>query len=81
VMANVFGGSGLASTDPDVHARYTHVMAADPAVKVHLYGKTARPGRKIGHVTVLPNRALGDDIDALRERAGRAARYLGEGKD
>jgi len=81
VMANVFGGSGLASTDPDIYARYTHVMAADPAVKVHLYGKTARPGRKIGHVTVLPNRALGDDIDALRERAGRAARYLGEGKD
>jgi 5-(carboxyamino)imidazole ribonucleotide synthase len=81
VMANVFGGSGLASADPDVYARYTHVMAADPAVKVHLYGKTARPGRKIGHVTVLPNRALGDDIDALRERAGRAARYLGEGKD
>jgi hypothetical protein len=30
---------------------------------------------------VLPNAALGDDIDALRERAGHAARYLGEGKD
>ena len=86
VMANVFGGTafggtGFASTGPDVYARYTHVMAADPGVKVHLYGKTARPGRKIGHVTVLPDAALGDDIDALRERAGRAARYLGEGKD
>jgi 5-(carboxyamino)imidazole ribonucleotide synthase len=81
VMANVFGGSGLASTGQDLYARYTHVMAADPAVKVHLYGKTPRPGRKIGHVTVLPDRSLGDDIDALRERAGRAARYLGEGKD
>jgi 5-(carboxyamino)imidazole ribonucleotide synthase len=56
-------------------------MAADPGVNVHLYGKAARPGRKIGHVTVLPDAALGDDIDALRERAGRAARYLGEGKD
>jgi 5-(carboxyamino)imidazole ribonucleotide synthase len=76
VMANIFGG-----TDPDVYSRYTHVMAADPGVKVHLYGKAARPGRKIGHVTVLPDAALGDDIDALRERAGRAARYLGEGKD
>jgi 5-(carboxyamino)imidazole ribonucleotide synthase len=76
VMANVFG-----SDDPDVYSRYTHVMAADPGVNVHLYGKTPRPGRKIGHVTVLPDTALGDDIDALRERAGHAARYLGEGKD
>ena len=31
---------------------YIHVMAADPAVKVHMYGKPVRPGRKIGHVTV-----------------------------
>ena len=76
VMANVFGAD-----EPDVHSRYTHVMAADPGARVHMYGKTPRPGRKIGHVTALPNAALGDDIDALRERAGRAARYLGEGKD
>jgi 5-(carboxyamino)imidazole ribonucleotide synthase len=76
VMANVFGAG-----EPDVYSRYTHVMAADPGARVHLYGKTPRPGRKIGHVTVLPDTALGDDIDALRERAGRAARYLGEGKD
>jgi 5-(carboxyamino)imidazole ribonucleotide synthase len=81
VMANVFGGSGLARTDEDVYSRYTHVMAADPGARIHMYGKTPRPGRKIGHVTVLPNAALGDDIDALRERAGHAARYLGEGKD
>ena len=33
-------------------------MAADPGVKVHLYGKAVRPGRKIGHVTV-----TGDRID------------------
>ena len=76
VMANVFGAD-----EPDVHSRYTHVMAADPGARVHMYGKTPRPGRKIGHVTVLPDTGLGDDIDALRERAGRAARYLGEGKD
>jgi 5-(carboxyamino)imidazole ribonucleotide synthase len=85
-MANVFGGDGPASTGADVYSRYTHVMAADPGVNVHLYGKAAQPGRKIGHITVLantvlPNAALGDDIDALRERAGHAARYLGEGED
>ncbi len=71
VMANVFGGD-----DPDVYSRYVHVMAADPGVKVHLYGKAVRPGRKIGHVTV-----TGDDPLALLERAGRAARYLGSGKE
>jgi 5-(carboxyamino)imidazole ribonucleotide synthase len=73
VMANVFGGS-----DPGVYARYLHVMAADPDVKIHLYGKQVRPGRKIGHVTVLGDPALGDQ---LRERAGRAARYLATGED
>jgi 5-(carboxyamino)imidazole ribonucleotide synthase len=71
VMANVFGGR-----DPRLYERYLHVMAADPGVKLHLYGKGVRPGRKIGHVTV-----LGDDVDDLRARAGRAARYLGTGED
>ncbi|MCW2917525.1 MAG: phosphoribosylaminoimidazole carboxylase [Actinomycetia bacterium] len=66
VMANVLGG-----TDPDVYSRYIHVMAHDPAIKVHFYGKGVRPGRKIGHVT-----ALGDDLDEVRERARHAADYL-----
>ena len=65
-MANVFGADS-----PDIFARYEHVMAADPGVKVHLYGKRVRPGRKIGHVTV-----LGADMAALRARARRAAAYL-----
>jgi 5-(carboxyamino)imidazole ribonucleotide synthase len=71
VMANVLGGG-----DPDVYGRYVHVMAADPAVKVHMYGKAPRPGRKIGHVTV-----TGDDPDALLDRARRAASYLRWGKE
>ncbi len=71
VMTNVLGGA-----DPGVYPRYLHVMAADPGVKIHMYGKAVRPGRKIGHVTV-----LGDDLDQLRARAGRAARYLATGED
>ena len=51
-------------------------MAADPALKVHLYGKPVRPGRKVGHVT-----ALGRDLGTVRERAGRAARYLATGTE
>jgi 5-(carboxyamino)imidazole ribonucleotide synthase len=66
VMANVLGGG-----DPNVYSRYIHVMAHDPAIKVHFYGKEVRPGRKIGHVT-----ALGDDLDDVRDRARHAADYL-----
>jgi 5-(carboxyamino)imidazole ribonucleotide synthase len=71
VMANVLGGD-----DADVYDRYIHVMAADPAVKVHMYGKPVRPGRKIGHVTV-----TGADPAELAGRARRAASYLRWGKE
>jgi phosphoribosylaminoimidazole carboxylase PurK protein len=69
VMANLLGG-----TDPDVFDRYIHVMAADPAVKVHFYGKEVRPGRKIGHVTIVAG--PDDDLAEVRLRARRAASYL-----
>ncbi|GAB2492542.1 5-(carboxyamino)imidazole ribonucleotide synthase [Nocardiopsis aegyptia] len=71
VMANLLGGE-----DPEVYRRYLHVMAKDPEVKVHFYGKDVRPGRKIGHVTV-----MGDDHQDLLERARDAADYLrGDGQ-
>lgn len=66
VMANLLGGE-----DPEIYRRYLHVMAKDPEVKVHFYGKDVRPGRKIGHVTV-----MGDDHEDLLERARDAAEYL-----
>jgi 5-(carboxyamino)imidazole ribonucleotide synthase len=69
VMANLLGG-----TDPDIYDRYIHVMAADPAVKVHFYGKEVRPGRKIGHVTIVGDSA--GDLGEVRGRARRAASYL-----
>jgi 5-(carboxyamino)imidazole ribonucleotide synthase len=69
VMANLLGG-----TDPDVFDRYIHVMAADPAVKVHFYGKEVRMGRKIGHVTIVGG--ADDEVAVLRDRARRAASYL-----
>ncbi len=68
-MANLLGG-----TDPDIFDRYIHVMAADPAVKVHFYGKEVRPGRKIGHVTIVGD--PDDDIAVVRDRARCAASYL-----
>ncbi|MFC6556254.1 5-(carboxyamino)imidazole ribonucleotide synthase [Nonomuraea cavernae] len=70
VMANLLGGD-----DPDLFKRYEHVMAHDPGVKLHFYGKEVRPGRKIGHVT-----ALGDDLETVRARARHAAVYLTTGE-
>jgi 5-(carboxyamino)imidazole ribonucleotide synthase len=66
VMVNVLGGDY-----PDMYHAYLHVMARDPGVKVHMYGKEVKPGRKVGHVTV-----CGDDLDDVRERANHAAAYL-----
>jgi 5-(carboxyamino)imidazole ribonucleotide synthase len=75
VMANVLGGD-----DADIYDRYIHVMAADPAVKVHMYGKPVRPGRKIGHVTVAGDRDHRHP-EELTDRARRAASYLRWGKE
>jgi 5-(carboxyamino)imidazole ribonucleotide synthase len=66
VMVNVLGGDL-----PEVYPAYRHVMARDPWLKVHWYGKQFRPGRKLGHVTV-----YGSDLDDLRARAWHAADYL-----
>ncbi|HXZ65265.1 MAG TPA: 5-(carboxyamino)imidazole ribonucleotide synthase [Streptosporangiaceae bacterium] len=70
-MVNVLGAD-----DPDLYGKLNHVLAADPAVKVQLYGKPVRPGRKVGHVT-----ALGDNMAEVRARAARAARYLATGSE
>ncbi len=40
-------------------------------VRIHLYGKDARPGRKVGHAT-----ALDEGTDAARARAARAVALL-----
>jgi len=66
VMGNVLGGE-----HPELYPTYRHLMARDPGLRVHLYGKGVRPGRKIGHVTV-----CGDDLEGLRGRARHAADYL-----
>lgn len=66
VMVNVLGGSV-----GNLYSAYRHVFARDPEIKVHLYGKEVRPGRKVGHVTL-----LGEDADALLVRGRHAADYF-----
>jgi 5-(carboxyamino)imidazole ribonucleotide synthase len=74
VMANVLGGDPAHGDGTGIDERLHHLFAADPGIKVHLYGKQVRPGRKIGHVT-----ALGGDLAEVRARAARAAAYLRDG--
>ena len=65
-MVNVVGSAGM-----DPRERQPVALAEVPEAHVHLYGKQARPGRKIGHVTV-----LGGDREATRRRARSAADLL-----
>ena len=73
VMANLLAGpDGVVPKGID--ERVHHCMARWPDVKIHLYGKGFRPGRKVGHVT-----ALGTDLAQVRTRARSAADYLANG--
>jgi 5-(carboxyamino)imidazole ribonucleotide synthase len=58
-----------------IDERAHHTYARFPEAKVHLYGKSERPGRKIGHVTV-----GGDDLHTVRARARTAADHLSTGR-
>ncbi|GAA0526677.1 N5-carboxyaminoimidazole ribonucleotide synthase [Saccharopolyspora subtropica] len=73
VMANLLGSP----TEPKmgVDERLHHLFARYPHAKVHLYGKSERPGRKLGHITL-----LGDDLAQVREQARLAAHWLSRGE-
>ncbi len=66
VTVNVVGPAD--GSDPS--ARLAAALAV-PGAHVHLYGKTPRPGRKLGHVTV-----CGDDPATVRASAVRGAALL-----
>lgn len=74
VMKNYLGGE-----NSDLFAAYPQALAAEPAVKVHGYGKAVRPGRKIGHVNIVGSSAA--DLPALRRSADRAAAIIRNGRD
>jgi 5-(carboxyamino)imidazole ribonucleotide synthase len=70
VMANLLGGADDV-TPKGIDERVHHAMARWPDVKIHLYGKKFRPGRKVGHVNT-----YGDDLDDCLERARHAAAWF-----
>ncbi|MFC7672757.1 5-(carboxyamino)imidazole ribonucleotide synthase [Mycolicibacterium sp. GCM10028919] len=78
VMGNVLGAPEAPTMTMD--ERLHHLFARMPDAKVHLYGKSERPGRKIGHVNVVgaADGSLDDAeyVAGVRERATRAAHWL-----
>lgn len=64
VMVNILGGP----TEGSLDERFRAAMAAHPAAKIHTYGKSPRPGRKVGHVNV-----VGEDLDEVVYQARAAA--------
>jgi 5-(carboxyamino)imidazole ribonucleotide synthase len=71
-------GLELGSTSPSAYSGMVNLIGSpppegsfdlEPGVHLHLYGKTSRPGRKLGHVTV-----IGSDPDTRDRVLGRVTR-------
>ena len=70
VMVNILGPA-QGTTTSRLYDGYPHALARDPRLRVHLYGKELRPGRKVGHVN-----AYGDDLEDCLARARHAAAWF-----
>lgn len=66
VMGNVLGGE-----KSDMYRPYLHLLARTPKLKVHQYRKAVKPGRKIGHVTL-----LGKNLVELTREVQHAIDYM-----
>jgi 5-(carboxyamino)imidazole ribonucleotide synthase len=66
VMGNILGGD-----KSDVYRPYLHLMARTPTLKFHHYKKEVRPGRKIGHVTM-----VGENLVELTQEVQHALDYM-----
>src|SRR5262245_55717107 len=71
VMVNILGGTTSSGEPLRLYDGYPHALARDPSLRVHLYGKEPRPGRKVGQV-----KAYGDDLQECLERARHAAAWF-----
>ena len=69
VMYNVLGGA-----IDDLESQVGVVLAAVPEAHIHLYGKSVKAGRKVGHLTV-----TGQHLDDVLARARRAGSLLQDG--
>lgn len=67
IMVNLLG----VDDSNDFLEHYRIALAKAPEAKIHTYGKLARRGRKMGHITV-----VGDDAVAIAKQARQAAEIL-----
>lgn len=83
VMKNLLGGS-----NQDLHSALPAAMRRSGASKIHLYGKDPKPGRKVGHVTILSQTTKRDEsyearrarLSRVRQNAAEVAHILTEGE-
>ena len=73
VMKNFLGGD-----NQDLFSAFPLALASEPAAKVHCYGKSVRPGRKIGHVNLVGSSTA--DVDSVRRRATMVANIIRDGR-
>ncbi|MCP1413061.1 5-(carboxyamino)imidazole ribonucleotide synthase [Paenarthrobacter sp. A20] len=73
VMKNFLGGE-----NQDLFKAFPMALAYEPAAKVHSYGKSVRPGRKIGHVNLVGSSV--SDVDSVRQRATAVADIIRDGR-
>lgn len=73
VMKNFLGGE-----NQDLFSAFPLALASEPAAKVHCYGKSVRPGRKIGHVNLVGTSTA--DVDSVRRRATMVASIIRDGR-
>ena len=70
VMVNLLG----VDNDNDFVSSFDRALGHHPEAKVHTYGKGARAGRKMGHVTV-----VSDSLEAAKSQANATAQALLQG--
>ncbi|MBT2584629.1 5-(carboxyamino)imidazole ribonucleotide synthase [Arthrobacter sp. ISL-95] len=73
VMKNFLGGD-----NQDLFKAFPMALAFEPAAKVHSYGKSVRPGRKIGHVNLVGSSV--SDVESVRQRATAVANIIRDGR-
>lgn len=67
IMVNLLG----VDDSNDFLEHYSNALAEHPSVKIHTYGKLARKGRKMGHLT-----AIGENAESIAKEARQAAEML-----
>ena len=72
IMKNYLGGE-----NQDLYGAYRQAMAHAPNAKIHAYGKSVRPGRKIGHVNIIARTEA--DLDSARQAATEVAAMIRDG--